>query len=340
MSASQRCCVSSPDKRVEFRIPISPTEKFYSLVRFYNFALRRQEGPHYRDARLLVAVGDHCDIDAVRRENKWSENFNVAWERVPDDVFASFHWAGTGNWRFCIPADDADVIILSDADTVLLRDINPALEDFPMDEPAVRGHMAHFPPALETGSVAPPSASAEFWPWLFNEFGISRPEKTYRYSMDADGSLPLAPAYFNFGFVAVNKKAHAILGSEITDATQRVAAATGNSFMRCQIALTVVAHRAGMNIGTLPAAYNAANDLEHLRLSGLVADQIRVLHFLRGDEISRDELQPHLIDGLLSRPLTNPANIALQNLAREYRESQKQMRRLESCGTIICPAVG
>jgi hypothetical protein len=55
----------------------------------------------------------------------------------------------------------------------------------------------------------------------------------------------------------------------------------------------------------------------------LAADQIRVLHFLRSDEIDREELQPHLIDNLLSRSLTNPANIALQNLAREYRESLK-----------------
>jgi len=309
--------------RIEFRVPISPTQKFFSLVQFYNFALRRMESRLYRDARLLVVVGDHCDIDSVRRENKWSENFNVAWERVPDDIFAEFHWAGTANWRLSIPAGDADLIVLSDADTVLLRDIDPLLADFPTGEPTVRGHMAHFPPALGTGSVTPPSASAEFWPWLFNEFDIPWPAKTYRYSMDVDGSLPASPAYFNFGFVAVNKKAFAILGSEMIEATRRVAAATGKSFMRCQIALTILAHRAGMNIGTLPAAYNAANDLAHLRLHGLTADQIRVLHFLRSDEISRDELQPHLIGGFLSRPLTNPANIALQNLAREYRESQK-----------------
>lgn len=315
--------MSASVARIEFRLPISPSQKFFSLVQFHNFALRRMDSRLYRDARLLAVVGDHCDIDGVRRENKWSENFNVGWERVPDDIFAEFHWAGTANWRLSLPAGDADVVILSDADTVLLRDIDPLLADFPMDKPAVRGHMAHFPPALGTGSVAPPSASAEFWPWLFDEFDIPWPTKTYRYSMDADGSLPLAPAYFNFGFVAVNKKAFAIFGSQMMEATRRVAAITGTSFMRCQVAMTVVAHRAGMNIGTLPAAYNAANDLEHLRLSGLTADQIRVLHFLRPDEVSRDELQPHLIDGLLSRPLTNPANIALQNLVREYRDSQR-----------------
>lgn len=310
--------MSPVNKRVEFRIPISPTEKFFSLVRFYNFALRRLNSPQYRDARLLVVVGDHCNLDAVRRENKWSENFNIAWERVPDEIFAEFHWGGTANWRLSIPADDADIIILSDADTVLLRDIDPLLMEFPLDEPAVRGHMAHLPPPLGIKSTAPSTAGPEFWPWLFNVFGIPWPAVTYRYSMDVDGSLPMSPAYFNLGFVALSAKALPIFASEIMETTRRVTVAT-DSFMRCQIAVTVIAHRAGINIGTLPAAYNAANDLGHLGPNELTVDQIRVLHFLRSDEIDREEWQPHLIDDFLSRSLTNPANIALQNLAREYR---------------------
>lgn len=312
--------MSPLDRRIEFRIPISPTEKFFSLVRFYNFALRRLESPQYQDARLLVVVGDHCDLDAVRRENEWSENFNIGWERVPDEIFAEFHWAGTANWRLSIPAGDADIVVLSDADTVLLRDIDPLLMEFPLEEPAVKGHMAHLPPPFTISSAAPSAAGFEFWPWLFNIFGIPWPAATYRYSMDANGALPMSPAYFNLGFVALNAKALAVFASEIVETTRRVTAAT-ESLMRCQIAVTIIAHRAGINIGTLPAAYNAANDLVHFSGNGLTVDQIRVLHFLRLDEIDRGELQPHLIDNLLARLLTNPANIALQNLAREYRES-------------------
>jgi hypothetical protein len=308
-------------KRVEFRIPISPTEKFFSLVRFYNFALRRLGGA-YREARLVVTVGDYCDLDAVRRQNAWSEKFNVVWERVPDEIFDEFHWGGTANWRLHIPVEDADVIVLSDADTVLLRDIEPLLAEFPLERPSIRGHMAHLPPPLGTKIVAPSPAGPEFWPWLFSIFNIQWPTATHRYSMDTDGSLPISPAYFNLGFIALNAPALAILGSEIDEATRRVTAAT-DSFMRCQIALTVIAYRAGIDIDTLPADYNAANDVIHLKVNGLTAEWIRVLHFLREDEINRSELQPHLIDGLLSRTLANPANIALQNLAREFRESMK-----------------
>lgn len=308
------------DKRFEFRIPISPTARFFSLVRFYNFALRRINGAAYSNARLLVVVGDHCDLDAVRRENKWCESFNIAWEKVPDEVFDEFHWHGTANWRLNIPADDAEIIVLSDADTVLLRDIDPLLAGFPSREPAVRGHMAHLPPPLGPKSIAPSTVSPDFWPWLFKLFGVQWPVVTHRYSMDTNSSLPVCPAYFNLGFVALNAKAREIFASEIMETTRRIMAATG-SRMRCQIAITIMAYRAGIDIDTLPAAYNAANDMVHLKLNGLTVDQIRVLHFLRDDEIDRNELQPDLIEGLLSRQLKNPANFALQQLVREYRNS-------------------
>lgn len=185
--------------------------------------------------------------------------------------------------------------------------------------------MAHLPPGLGIKSVAPSSASPEFWPWLFNAFDIPWPPATYRYSMDVHGLLPVSPAYFNLGFIALNAKALTVLAAEVAETTRRVTAAT-DSIMRCQIALTIIAHQAGIDIGTLPAAYNAANDAVHLEANGLTAEQIRVLHFLRENEINRSELQPHLIDKLLSRSLSNPANIALQNLAREFRESVKSTK--------------
>jgi hypothetical protein len=307
-------------RRVEFRIPISPTEKFFSLVRFHNFSLRRLNGARYRNARLVVVVGDHCDLDDVRRQNGWSDEFNVVWERVPDEIFQEFHWGGTANWRLSIPTDDADVIVLCDADTVLLRDIDPLLMEFPLENPSIRGHMAHLPPSPGATSVAPSTESSEFWPWLFDAFDIPWPAATYRYSTDARGLLPAVPAYFNLGFVALNAKALPLFASEIAEVTRRVTAVT-DSFMRCQIAMTILAYRAGVDIATLPAAYNAANDIVHLAANGLSAEQIRVLHFLREDEINRAELQPYLIDKLLARSLANPANIALQNLVREYRES-------------------
>lgn len=52
--------------------------------------------------------------------------------------------------------------------------------------------------------------------------------------------------------------------------TRRVVAALGNSYMRSQMALTLAAFLCEqIDIGVLPAAYNAANDAGHLAANGL-----------------------------------------------------------------------
>lgn len=305
--------------RLEFRIPISPSRKFFSLVRFFDFALRRLTGPHYQNARIRVVVGDHCNLDQVRRENAWSEASDIVWERTPDRTFDEFHWGGTANRRLELDPDGADIIVLSDADTVLLRDIDPILEAQRSRRPRARGHMAHYPPALGPNAVAPASSDPNFWPWLFKQFGLRGPSSFYRYSIAGDRA-PWSPAYFNLGFVVLNVAALARLADEIAETTRRVMTLT-DSVMRCQIALTIVAYRNGFDIGVLPAAYNAANDPAHLRVNAIDVEQIRVLHFLREDEIARADFQPERIDEMLGRCLVNPANVALQALAREFRDA-------------------
>jgi hypothetical protein len=306
-------------KTVEFRIPISPTESFFAQVRFFNFALRRLGAP-YRDARLLIVVGDDCNIDDVRMRNQWSESFNVAWEAVPHHVWAEFGVWGTANWRLAFPAGNADIVILSDADTVLLRDIDPLLAAFPAEEVAIRGHMAYRPPILEVEGI-PDRHSADFWPWIFGAFNLPWPSVTYSYSIDPTGNWPKVPAYFNLGFVALSPSALRVLGMGIEHAERRVNALTASP-MRCQIATTILAYRAQMNIATLPAPYNTGNEIAHLELNGITADDIRVLHYLQRDEIDRSLiLLPAQIDRFLAQRLGNPANIALQSLVREYRET-------------------
>jgi hypothetical protein len=309
-------------KRLEFRIPISPNEGFFAQVRFFNFALRALGGS-YSDARIRVSVGDHCDIEDVRRRNSWSEAFNVVWDRVPDDICANFGIWGTANHRLNVPADGADIVILSDADTALVGDIDPLIAQFPHDVPAVRGHMAHFPPPV-SGTDGPPGDTERFWPWLFEQFNIGwQPPHLYRYSMDAKGRLPAAPAYFNLGFVALNTVALQIFDGQIHEVERRIRELT-QSHMRCQIAVTVIAHRAEFDIECLPAAYNAANDLSHAEANSLTANDIRVLHYLRLDEIDRSTIfTAEHIDAFLAAPLRNPINKRLQAIGRLFSKSIK-----------------
>jgi hypothetical protein len=301
--------------KLEFRIPISPTAGFYSQVRVFDYALRRL-GPPYNHARINVYVGDDCDIEEVRRANAWSGP-HVEWGAVPREIVDEFGIHGTADWRLIPPSRDADLIILSDADTILLRDINPLLMAMPEDRPAIRGHMAHMPPPSLGGELPHPSSKG-YWPGLFTLFGAPWPDRLFAYSMDDTGQFPQIPAYFNLGFVALNPAGLSALGLHIFD-FQREFSRVIECNMRCQIALSLIAYTQQIDIDALPATYNTANDLKHLECNYVSVEDIRVLHYLRTEEIDRSTIfQDEFIRAFVAQDLANPVNRALQAFAKIY----------------------
>lgn len=302
--------------KLEFRIPISPTESFFAQVRFFETALRRLGGA-YESARLVVVVGDKCDLEEVRKRNFWSAGRNVVWLKVPDETFDRYGLHGTADWRFMVDPDAADIIILSDADTVLVRDIDPLFPLLSAEHAVIAGHMAHLPPPYLLKSELHQVTQPELWHLLFSDFGVAFPEALYPYSMDVDRSLPLAPAYFNLGFVGLNQAALAIFRRDIFDVEDRIMSMV-DTFMRCQIACTLIAYRERMHIERLSAAYNCPNDDIHFRHNDLTPKAIRVIHYLRTNEIDRTRIfLPANFPQFLTSQLHNPVNVELQQLARE-----------------------
>ncbi|MDC7681742.1 hypothetical protein PQU92_00495 [Asticcacaulis sp. BYS171W] len=301
--------------KLEFRIPISPTPGFFKQVELFNYCLR-QLGGAYEECLLTVVVGDECNIDWVKSENPWSRNFNISWQAVPVDIFREFGIHGTANWRLCIPSS-ADIIILSDADTILTKDIDPLFSVLCRDDPVIIGHMAHFPPPI---SIAPSDGYERggkyFWSDIFDRFDIEWPSVLHNYSMtNAESSVP---AYFNLGFVGLNASALSSIGKHVLDYERRFKEIC-DSHMRCQIILTLMSYKLGFNIGVLPAQYNAANDPEHIRLNYISEDDIRVMHYLRESEFRRSTfLTPNEIIGFLDSKLELPCNKLLQKIVKNF----------------------
>jgi hypothetical protein len=185
--------------------------------------------------------------------------------------------------------------------------------------------MAHLQPP-STGRNLPPSNSLHYWPTLFEQFGVPWPRRLFDYSMDEARLLPQIPAYFNLGFVALNPAGIAAFVPRIFDFPRAFKSAI-DSYMRCQVVLALIAYQQGLDIDVLPAAYNAANDPGHMRHNNLSVEDIRVLDYLRTDEIDRSLIfQEDHIEAFLAAELVNPANRALQALAREYRRGSIQGR--------------
>jgi hypothetical protein len=300
--------------RIEFRIPISPTPDFYERVHLFCAALRRAE-PCSTDV-VKIVVGDGADLSQVERDNPWSSQYDVEWHRVPDEIVAAHSYYGTADFRYLLPETKSDLVVLSDADTVLLRPIRQDFLWMIRPEPCVAGHMAHMAPWFEP-VVGSELGSEDLWPFLFRKFSIPWPETLYRYSLDPEGNTT-APAYYNLGFVVLNQAALRIFRQEIFTVQEQLRKFI-DSYMRCQIAVTLISYRHAMRRTNLPAVFNTANDLAHLSGNRVQVDQIKVLHYLRNDEFDKRSFLTDQRSKFLAATLENPANQLLQEVIRELQ---------------------
>ncbi|AVO45527.1 hypothetical protein [Phreatobacter cathodiphilus] len=271
----------------EFRIPIAPRPAFFAQVEFFNFRLRSLGG-QYRFCPLHIYVGEKCDLDAVRAQNAWSTDWPVFWHRVPDAVFDRYDMYGTANSRFLGPEPSAGTILFCDADTVLVREIGDLSLAGVTDHGVVTGHMAHYPPE-ENGPTLPPSTSEQYWPELLARFGLAMPDRLQRYSCDTSGRFPLSPPYFNLGVIAMNRRAFDLIAGRMDPIMDRLGGIT-QSFMRCQLALSIACLQGAIETKLLDARFNAANDPLHASLHGVTAENVRILHYLRGARIDRNRI--------------------------------------------------
>ena len=268
---------------LEFRIPISPTAGFYSEVRLFAVSLARL-GPPYSSARILVSVGDYADLVQVRSENEWAARYPVEWRIVPHDLFRELRYIATGNHRYSEPAA-ADVVILCDADTCPVARFDDLLAML-SGEPKAAGLQAHFAPFA--GSAAENEAK---WESLLASTGLAGQPLTRRYSMDSTGAMGRAPPYFNYGFVALNQAAFEAVSPLALGYVRQAITLLGDHFslfgFSDQAGLALAIAAAGVATLPLGHAHNCAND-DRVFTTGLDSeDEIKVIHYLRGDEFDR-----------------------------------------------------
>jgi hypothetical protein len=301
--------------RIEFRIPIAPTGSFYNRVHFFCAALRRLGQP-YSDALVRVVVGDKANLDKVQADNRWFTRYNLEWHGVPHELSARHHYFATSDFRYFLPEPAADLVILADADTVWVQSVVEDLNWMLRDEPCIAGHMAHAPPPVKFVGRSD-VASLDLWPFLFQQFSIPFPKELYRYSMDIAGKFPAAPAYYNLGLVVLNRSALRCFKQNILEVRDRLNELI-ISEMRCQIAVTLLTYLYSLRRRNLPASFNAANDDAHFRYNEVRVEHIKVIHYLRKNELDRDAFLDEPNRSIfLNTSFRNPVNQLLQKLGRE-----------------------
>jgi hypothetical protein len=260
---------------LEVRVPISPEPHFFRQIEYLSrsFGVR---GGITGAARFRVSVGADCEPYDIAARFPWSKN-RIAWNWVDRAEFRRYSFLATINDRLTAPSD-ADVVLLMDADTLLVRGIDDILEALFL-QPAIAGVMAHVPPF-----VTDPALN---WSRVLQALGLELPADRFQHSgwgsMYADAANRFGPAYFNHGVVFVPGRLMPELALGFARALPLVLRKPRviPIVFSAQLALTVAIYQANLPRQTLELRYNFPNDdWANERFPADLAD-VRVIHYLR-----------------------------------------------------------
>ncbi len=277
---------------LEFRVPIAPTQAFYSNIRLAAASLAALGEP-YASAPIVAAAGDNADPEAIARDNPWAACYPIRWfASAPDPSIADGTPPGGRGQRFPgfmgdrFPREtQADIVIHCDADVCVLRRFDELLERMAAAPPAIAGCMAHYSPFV--GDAADNDAT---WRRLFAAAGLPAPALERRYSL-AGGDYPGgAPPYFNAGFMVMNRAGWTGVVADIdryTEVTRSLLGEMGREYFSIQTAISLAIANRGLEVVQLGLEYNCPNEDKVFDHGVLREEDVRVMHFLRTTGLDR-----------------------------------------------------
>jgi len=260
--------------KLDFIIPGSPRDGFFSQIALFRLALDRLGGT-YKQARLVAVFGAEKISEIPPRWAPHFRNIEVLWTD-PED-FKRRSYASQGDYRFQVFRPDADLIILSDADTVIMRPFTWLIR-YLVWRQSLGGVLAHYhlPWSETTGD------SERDWNIISRAIigrDISLP---YRYLLQdpAESQLCRCPFYINYGFFAGPPGVLSRFYDRYSRIRPDVAAMVGPHFSG-QVALALTVHELGLRKKVLPPRFNYPNySVADTRYPADLAS-IVVLHYLK-----------------------------------------------------------
>jgi hypothetical protein len=306
-------------QELEIHIPISPTEKFFTMVRYFAASLRLNGGK-VADSRIVVTIGADRPAENLRERLPWSRNYPIEWRWLDRGLFRAQDYFATAVDRFRGPFQ-ARSVMLVDADTLIVGPLDDLVHEV-LQAPAFVGLVAHISPFLLNRELP----ADEWWSRIFSAAGLPKPDLVCEHTgwglMDETPQGRFCPPYFNLGMLMAPWPIMARLGKVIygeMEAVNRVL----DSHFRCQIAVPLALARTGAPWRGVPMRYNFPNDVaiaSHYRAD--LAD-VRVLHYLRVGPFdkSRDFRSVRHLEAFLKRDDLSGINAMLQaNLRRVHEQ--------------------
>lgn len=270
--------------KVEFLIPGSPTEAFYSQVAMFRLGLDSLGGMYAR-ARIALCLGAGKQTDIPARWRPHLGRVEVCWAAA--DYFLRDGHPGT--YRYEVLDSSCDFSILCDADTLIIAAFDPAdLRAFAA-RPAIRGVIAHYPPLLRdaAGRDYSDRGPDDFWRLLSARTLDRVLPAEHCYTLTATRTP--SPFYVNYGFVLGQYDLLNRLRTELAWLLPKIRETLANRFVD-QIGLALGCAAGDIPTESLPMRYNFPNDpVADARYPGELA-AAKVIHFLRTDRFDRGRI--------------------------------------------------
>jgi len=313
--------VFRPTMKIEFLIPGSPNEGFFSQVAMFRLGLDALGGIYER-ARLVLCLGAPRASAIPPRWNRHFRGIEVLW--APEDVYRS---NGTGGvFRYELLDAASDLSILCDADTFLMRPFTPcSLEHF-VRSPAIRGVIAHYPPPLfdDAGHDYSPQGPEWFWRFMGQQTLGAAVDFPHTYTLQEPASR--TPFYVNYGAVIGNFDVLRRLRDELQWLLPRIRASLSNRFVG-QIGVALGCLAGHIPSEAIPMRYNFPNDpIAERRYPEELANVV-LLHYLRTNHFDRQRIftSADSFQSFLSLNLTG-SDQAFQDRIREITGSHYPFR--------------
>ncbi len=274
---------------LEVHIPISPTPEFFSMVQCLARSLRKFGGA-YRDAPIVLTVGDETIDPGLADRYPWLARLGVDLRWVPEAAFREHSYYATGTARF---GHDyrSDVVLFLDADILVAAPFDELIDD------VHRGQ--HFAGMIALASPMLSEESPPTWQDLYDLCGIAaRPDLRHEYTgwpyfQSGDPAHRYAPPYFNYGVVCAPAALMRRIGpryfAHYLSLRDRI-----EGLMIGQIALTMALVELAVPYRTLPMRYNFANDVMLEALHGPELPHARFLHLHGKLQVRKEELYADL----------------------------------------------
>jgi hypothetical protein len=300
---------------LEIHVPVSPTPTFLNMAHYLTHSLRVRGG-RYRDAPVILTVGDErCDPDLARNHPWMAENgVEVRW--VDEQLFAreSFYATACERYRYEFRSD---VVLALDADTLIAGPLDELVEEAHRSG-ALCGVVAHMPPL----------ARREQWQAIYDSLDLGELTTPCEHTgwgyMFQDEAMRHCPPYFNLGVLAAPAAVMRSIGRDIYELMAAVDAVERTAY-RVQIAVSLAVTRQRLPFRALPFRWNFVNDplLEALHAAEL--GDVRIIHLLRRHQIYKNEVFASLegVEAMLARTDLRVINEMAQRLLREIHPRVK-----------------